>query len=445
MVHHLHLSHGAEFKINLETDHIILHGSVEESSGIMLRGSVILDCHEVTKVRAITLKLEGKVKVNWLEGIGVYQQTYKEDQTIIEHEWSFLPYTGKTYHLSEHHYRWDFELPLPGDLPETLQHEFCQVYYRLKAVADRPTFAMNYTDTRSIKVSRLMLPTCLELLQSISISNVWVDKFVYDINMPSKCYTMGQVLPVTFDFTPVASTLKILAITIVLKEYLTLSSHGFTKARISKTQRNEHFQISAQHVGQTYHKTETMEIPDEDSRLLMMDTINDFFQVKHKLKIIVSLKNADGHVSELRLAIPIVIATISPEEDANALPTYENAWRTAPYDPATVSQMISSGALPPSLAVSIPNAAASMAHESLLDGGDDEHEYGTSNIARQKYTFSSPVTEGSEHTATPSPWQGVDLSRVPSYTTAVRSGRLYSISSTLPTYESISIPGRIAR
>ncbi|CAO3595408.1 unnamed protein product [Absidia cylindrospora] len=410
----------------------------------MLRGFVILDCHEATKMRAITLKLEGKIKVNWLEGVGVYQQTYKEDQTIIEHEWSFLPYTGKTYHLSEHHYRWDFELPLPGDLPETLQHESCQVYYRLKAVADRPTFAMNYTDTRSIKVSRLMLPTCLELLQSISISNVWTDKFIYDINMPSKYYTMGQILPVAFDFTPITSGLKILAITCVLKEYLTLSAQGFTKARISKTQRNEHVQVSTQQVGQTYHKTETMEIPDEESRLLMMDTTNDFFKVKHKLKIIVSLKNADGHVSELRLAIPIVIATISPEEDANALPTYENAWRTAPYDPATVSQMISSGALPPSLAVSIPNAAASMVRESFLNG-NNEHEQGANNRTQRKHPLSSPVTEGSEHTATPSPWQGVDLSRVPSYTTAIRSGRLYSVSSTLPTYESISIPGRIAR
>jgi hypothetical protein len=68
MVHPIQLVQGAEFKINLETDHIILHGSVDESGGVMLRGSVVLDCHETTKIRSITLKLIGKIKVNWMEG-----------------------------------------------------------------------------------------------------------------------------------------------------------------------------------------------------------------------------------------------------------------------------------------------------------------------------------------------------------------------------------------
>lgn len=58
----------SDFHINIETDHIILHGNVDESSGVMLRGSVVLNCQETTKVRSITLKFYGKAKVNWTEG-----------------------------------------------------------------------------------------------------------------------------------------------------------------------------------------------------------------------------------------------------------------------------------------------------------------------------------------------------------------------------------------
>ncbi|OAD70436.1 hypothetical protein PHYBLDRAFT_148352 [Phycomyces blakesleeanus NRRL 1555(-)] len=36
---------------------------------------------------------------------------------------------------------------------------------------------------------------------------------------------------------------------------------------------------------------------------------------------------------------------------------------------------------------------------------------------------------------------GIDLSRVPSYTTAINSRRLYSFSGSLPTYDSVSVPG----
>ncbi|KAI8086479.1 uncharacterized protein BX664DRAFT_366029 [Halteromyces radiatus] len=440
MVHPIQLVQGADFKINLETDHIILHGSVEESGGVMLRGSVVLDCHENTKIKSITLKIIGKIKVNWIEGTGSHQRLYKEEQTILEHEWSFMPQTRKTYHLSEHHYQWDFELPLPGDLPETIHHDLGEVYYRLKAVAERPTFSINYTDKRSLKVSRLMLPTSMELMQSVLISNVWADKLSYDISVPSKCYTMGGMLPITFQFIPIAPDLKIRSITCTLKEYMTLSTcdHSKTETRIVKVHRDDNYQDTAEHEGEIYRKTEIMVIPDEASNHLMMDTVNDLIKVKHKLKFTVTLVNADGHISELRAAIPIIIAAISAEEDANALPAYEDAWRTAPYDPATISQLIASGQLPPSLAVSIPNAAASMAHSSLSSGDENN----TSGLPSPSSSPSSPTAATTTDVDSPLPWQGIDLSRVPSYTTAVRSNRLYSFSGSLPTYESVSMPGR---
>ena len=63
------LVHGSYFAINLESDHIILHGTPEESAGVILRGSVVLNCNEATKIKSLTLKLEGKTKVNWTEGI----------------------------------------------------------------------------------------------------------------------------------------------------------------------------------------------------------------------------------------------------------------------------------------------------------------------------------------------------------------------------------------
>ncbi|SAM05744.1 hypothetical protein [Absidia glauca] len=160
-------------------------------------------------------------------------------------------------------------------------------------------------------------------------------------------------------------------------------------------------------------------------------------------------------VLELRAAIPIIIAAISLEEDTNALPAYEDAWRSAPYDPATISQLIASGALPPSLAVSIPNAAASMAHTSFSSddgdrGGESEDNINSSNTslsAETSTTQATPIdiTPTSTGACDPLPWQGIDLSRVPSYTTAVRSNRLYSFSGSLPTYESVSIPGRTTR
>jgi hypothetical protein len=123
---------------------------------------------------------------------------------------------------------------------------------------------------------------------------------------------------------------------------------------------------------------------------------------------------------ELRAAVPIVISSVSHAEEVNALPAYEDAWKSMPYDPEVLRQLIASGGMPRSLGVAVPNAAASSAHQHPNSDEDDE----ASNDDRLPWDIS-----------------GIDLSRVPSYTTAVRSNRLYSFSGSLPTYESISVPG----
>lgn len=138
---------------------------------------------------------------------------------------------------------------------------------------------------------------------------------------------------------------------------------------------------------------------------------------------------------ELRAAIPVIIAEISPEEDENTLPAYEDAWKSVPYDPQQVAALIARGDLPPSIAVSAPNEAAITANSTLATNSDtdDDNEHTHPN---------TPTTNGSNDSLA-LPWQGIDLSRVPSYTTAIRSNRLYSFSGSLPGYDSVvAVPGR---
>ncbi|KAF7727843.1 hypothetical protein EC973_006956 [Apophysomyces ossiformis] len=404
IVHPIHFSHNPEFKINLETDQIILRGSPEESAGVILRGTVSLTCKEHTKLKAVTLKFLGKTHVNWSDEVSGHQRHHKEERILIEHEWSFLPPTRKTYQLAEGHYEWDFELPLPSNLPETVDHDLGKVSYQLKAVAERPAFSMNYVDRRPVQVTRLVLPSTMELSQTILISNVWTDKLIYDVSLPRRIYSPDNVIPVTFEFSPLSSDLRIRSVACFLKEYTTFTTGEYhkTEGRVIKHLRDDHFPMPT--TGR-WTKTELLRIPAVESRHVKFDTTaGDLIKIKHKLKFTVSLINADGHVSELRAAIPIVIAAVAPEEDVNALPAYEDAWKSVPYDPSILSDLLASG--------------------------------GLSNASSQ--------AEAEEH-GDVLPWMGMDLTRVPSYSTAVRSSRLYSFSGpSLPTYDSLSLSGKVA-
>lgn len=127
-----------------------------------------------------------------------------------------------------------------------------------------------------------------------------------------------------------------------------------------------------------------------------------------------------------------MIAEISPEEDENALPAYEDAWKSAPYDPQQVAALIARGDLPPSIAISAPNAAAIGVNSTLNHNSDTEDDTQPDTPTPTDATNSLSV-----------PWDGIDLSRVPSYTTAIRSNRLYSFSGSLPGYDAVvAVPGR---
>lgn len=111
---------------------------------------------------------------------------------------------------------------------------------------------------------------------------------------------------------------------------------------------------------------------------------------------------------ELRASIPVVITPMVPEQVGEDLPPYQDAWRSiTSHDPETLAHMIAMGeVIPPSDSYS----SLSSSNSSLSD---------------------EEVT---------TPWMGVNISRVPSYATALRTGNIpCHASSSLPTYDSIII------
>jgi hypothetical protein len=69
----IHLKHTPEFRIHLENSHIIFHGETQDSVGAFLRGRIILNCQEQTKVKSVFLRFIGTTNVHWTEGKAIYQ------------------------------------------------------------------------------------------------------------------------------------------------------------------------------------------------------------------------------------------------------------------------------------------------------------------------------------------------------------------------------------
>lgn len=375
-----------ELKINVDTEEVLLLGHAEEAAGKMLQGSVVLNLSEPIKVKAINLSFIGKMKVSWSEGkyfffvylngrkqkkltfslykkgVGPHQQYHKQERTILTHDWEFVrpqlhpaqssssqvvnqptPHKKSTL-LSAGQHKWDFELLLPGNLPQTLDSDVGSVTYRLKATVERSTFIQNTVKKKEIRVVRCVLPSEFELVQSLEIHNTWAQKMVYDISVPSKLYAFNDTIPISFKILPIASHLKVHAIMASIKEYCTYTANGHkkTETRIVRLMRLDNpfsEAISTASSPPTWNRVLDLSVPSK-SPIIFADADSDMIRIRHRLKFVITLANADGHISELRCAVQIIVVeSFAATEELTNLPAYDEMWRSVPYHPEVVETL----------------------------------------------------------------------------------------------------------
>lgn len=278
-----------------------------------------------------------------------YERKHSDKQSLISHTWTFLPRQNKDHLLVAGNHSFDFELVLPGSLPETTHvAKYYLVQYQLKAIAERPSFLQrNYITRREIHLSRQKLSISTDYLDPIMITNHWTDKLDYEITMPTKVYSHGDTIPITIKAMALAPNLHIRYVSCTFKEYMTCraingwfngknKSHGRIIHYSRVDQEGESGILPYHNDAAVWSTTMNVHIPDSFEEI-QCDAHNDSVRVKHKLKFIMSIENEDGHISELRAVLPVIIAITN---SIGGLPAYEETWRTLPYDPVLMMALI---------------------------------------------------------------------------------------------------------
>src|SRR3989337_877978 len=212
----VHFTSTPLFQIRLPDNTLTMRGSQTESVGCVLRGQLVLVITEPTKFNEIKLTFQGKSKVRWVDITG----SYSEKRILYQHDWVFLPAKQQHHVLKPDNYHWDFELILPGTLPETVQGcQYGSIKYTLKAVAERHSFAANLHTQRKITLLRSLLPSSLEYLESAVVSST-TSKIEYNFSADSTAYSLGDKISIMMNLKS-ANDLKVLSFSCTFREYIT--------------------------------------------------------------------------------------------------------------------------------------------------------------------------------------------------------------------------------
>lgn len=304
-----------------------------------------------------------------------YERKFKDSQILINHTWTFLPTQSHHHHLlSAGTHSYEFELVLPGSLPESTHvAKYYIAQYHLKAIAERSSFLMpSYSTRRDVHLSRQKLSFSTDYLEPVMITNHWTNKLDYEISLPTKVFSHGDTIPINIQAIALSPGLKIRYITCIFKEYMTCRAiNGWFNGRNKSQGRIIHYKrldqvgrdsilhcVSDEENEQDVVWKTTMNLKVPESMLdVQCDAHNESVQVRHKLKFIMSIENQDGHISELRAVLPVIIVI---NNTVGRLPAYEETWRSLPYDPVVMMTLMRR-------ASEANHASSQQNHHSLFD------------------------------------------------------------------------------
>ncbi|CAG8827304.1 14494_t:CDS:1, partial [Racocetra persica] len=249
---------------------------------------------------------------------------FQSDENIIfQHDWVFLE--PKNYHkLDAGNYHWDFELILPGSLPETVEgFENGLIEYKLKAVAERhsfASFALNLNAQQKITLQRCTFLNSEDILDTI-VSNIWNERVAYDLSVDSKTFTLGDEISLLVDLKPLTQSIRIHEYVCSLHECVsfTVGSNPRASCRVISTIRGNSLHWN----GAFWSDLLKITIPQSKNTCLY-DTENSIIQITHQLKISIIFMVYENRLVELRAQLPIIITL---KKDDMELPAYKE------YDP----------------------------------------------------------------------------------------------------------------
>ncbi|KAI8370058.1 hypothetical protein EDC96DRAFT_502894 [Choanephora cucurbitarum] len=151
------LTGNKQFSIELAEPVVLLRGPPTDRTTHVLRGEVELVLSKPMTANQVVVKLIGKSKMLWPEGMGPRGTKVCHEKTILQQNIILdrRPEDNATIPAGLH--RWPFEFLIPNSMVETIEDEMAQVYYYVSAMVERPGISMpNLRCRRNILLLRTL-------------------------------------------------------------------------------------------------------------------------------------------------------------------------------------------------------------------------------------------------------------------------------------------------
>ncbi|ORX74590.1 hypothetical protein DL89DRAFT_264425 [Linderina pennispora] len=200
---------GNRIEFELDQPEIILRGMVDEASGTIFSGTLVVNLSESIRVKGLSMSLTGCEHLEW---------DYHSDDLLATFHRETDGRKVETWEAGRHEF--PFSLVFPGTLPETISIPYANVTYTLKATLRRTGIMSNLSAKREVLVKRDLTMDGGFGTGAIDVENRWRDKLDFHIVADADTFVPGDEMMAKFTFQPLVKNIHLTKIGVLLKEYV---------------------------------------------------------------------------------------------------------------------------------------------------------------------------------------------------------------------------------
>lgn len=210
--------------------------------------------------------------------------------------------------LPQGNYLLPFEVMLPANVPESVEGlRSGKIRYKLECHVERGRFERTFHAAKHFRIVRTLHHRNVNLYESIDFANTWPGKIDFQVSMLRKAVAIGSNVPIKLIIVPLVKGLSFKAMHAEVVQHYHVTGLGHRSPDFEEVLHRRKIECRDPFFGEDHWLIKgSYHFPSSLMEITQTCSIkNALIEVKHRVRVLIHIRNADGHVSELRANLPI--------------------------------------------------------------------------------------------------------------------------------------------
>lgn len=212
--------------------------------------------------------------------------------------------------LPQGNYSLPFDINLPANVPESVEGlSSGKVRYKLECHVERGRFERAFHAAKHFRIVRTLHYRNVNLYDLIDFSNTWPGKIDFQVSMRRKGVALGLLVPLKLVIVPLVKGLSFKSMYAEIVQHHHVKGVSHKSPEFETVINRQRIQCIDPFFGEDHWELRgNYKVPSSLQEVTQTCSLKGgMIEVKHRIRVLIHIRNADGHVSELRANLPVHI------------------------------------------------------------------------------------------------------------------------------------------